>query len=496
LEDEAFRITGNLIDPDCGSATTSMNTPKNGIIEPDVLQCTEGYHWDWATKRCIPNNCPDGYHWEIDQCVPDAPPPPPPVDTKKPAGQILVRDIINGGFRDVALRRTRVVAGRWFKIETIYTDDNGRFQATKRFKNKVNVFVKFKNNSLTTRGLRGARAWQVIFPIKHGLGKYSGDLSNITWTYTSVGYGNERSNRNWWAAQVMNAYLEFNESSTAQGIGILPSDMRILLTSWEGAGGSTPMNYHRDVYAVSDAYIQQFLVRPASAWWGQAYNTVYNNNIILRGMDMSLGYNTLNSWASDKVKQLMYHELGHASHFNKVGQGWWNDLVYAESYEIARFGINGANSPYGTGDDGFLSGYISLAESWAEHVGQTIADRIYGLNSTALFRQGNTYTNNLIIPGSSHINYLEDFSPFRTYDPFRWIPDGLYYDLIDDRNDLFAVPLRVNINDAAFGYTNQQLFNALDADIKNLRDYRVRLLSQNGNSQATEVTQLFNGYGY
>jgi len=132
----------------------------------------------------------------------------------------------------------------------------------------------------------------------------------------------------------------------------------------------------------------------------------------------------------------------------------------------------------------------TIAESWAEHVGQTFADRNYGLNSTSVFRQGNTYTNNLIIAGSSHINYLEDFSPFRTYDPFHWIPDGLYYDLMDARNE--PAPVIDNVQ----GYTNLQFFTALESDVKSIPAFRQRLLQQNGNNQATEVTQLFAQYGY
>ena len=122
--------------------------------------------------------------------------------------------------------------------------------------------------------------------------------------------------------------------------------------------------------------------------------------------------------------------------------------------------------------------------------------RIYEFTSTDAFRQGITYHNNSLIAGSSHINYLEDFSPFRTYDPFHWIPDGLYYDLIDDRNDAFAVPLRVDIDDAVNGYTNRQFFNALEPDIQSIPAFRERLLQQNGNNQVTAVTQLFNRYGY
>lgn len=368
----------------------------------------------------------------------------------------------------------------------------------------MNVFVKFKNHQLTTRGLRGIRIWQSLFPVKHGLGKYSGNLSNITWTYTSAGYGNERSNRNWWAAQLMNAYLEYNENASVLGTGLAPSGMRFLLTAWQDAAGagSTPMNHHRsNVDVPSEAYIQQFIVRPGSAYWAQVYNTLLNSNAVFRGMDMSLGYNTSQAfgpWASDQVKHLMYHELSHAAHFNKVGQNWWADFVYAEAYTISKHGINNSNSPYGTGDDGFISDYISLGESWAEHMGQTITDRAHGFASTGFVGQRTvSYFNDIPIPGlSSHLNYLEDFSPFRTIDPFRWIPDGLYYDLIDDRNDQLVPNPRVLINDAVSGYTNQQMFNALDADVKSLQQFRIRLLQQNSNNQAAQVTQLFGAYGY
>ena len=68
--------------------------------------------------------------------------------------------------------------------------------------------------------------------------------------------------------------------------------------------------------------------------------------------------------------------------------------------------------------------------------------------------------------------------------------------MIDNRNDLFAVPLRVNLNDGVFGFTNQQMFNALESDVKSIPAFRQRLLQQNGNNQATEVTNLFAQYGY
>ncbi|MEO6638534.1 MAG: hypothetical protein ABIN25_09665 [Ginsengibacter sp.] len=70
------------------------------------------------------------------------------------------------------------------------------------------------------------------------------------------------------------------------------------------------------------------------------------------------------------------------------------------------------------------------------------------------------------------------------------------YDLIDNRNDNAIALPRVPLNDNVVGYTNQQLFNALQSDVTTLQQYRVRLLSQNNNNQATGVNTNFTFYGY
>ena len=62
----------------------------------------------------------------------------------------------------------------------------------------------------------------------------------------------------------------------------------------------------------------------------------------------------------------MYHEQAHASHFNKVGEIWWGQLVASELSTIITHPGNA--NPYGDGNDGTASEYISVAESWAENV--------------------------------------------------------------------------------------------------------------------------------
>ena len=91
---------------------------------------------------------------------------------------------------------------------------------------------------------------------------------------------------------------------------------------------------------------------------------------------------------------------------------------------------------------------------------------------------------------NAHINALEDFDPIRTIYPFRWIPSGLYYDLIDTRNE--AVPVVDNVS----GYTNQQIFSALQSDVTSITQFRNQLLQNSGNNQQSQVNTLFTSYGY
>lgn len=152
------------------------------------------------------------------------------------------------------------------------------------------------------------------------------------------------------------------------------------------------------------------------------------------------------------------------------------------------------------------SDLIALGESWAYHMGHFLSDQKYAARISIMDNQGFTYRNGDIVSNATglvvantglnaHVNLLEDFSTDRLNDPDHWIPQGLYYDLIDDRNDRNAVPLRVNLDDVVFGfYTNQRFFSALDPDVRSVDAFRTRLLSENGNNQAAGVNQIFTFY--
>jgi hypothetical protein len=136
-------------------------------------------------------------------------------------------------------------------------------------------------------------------------------------------------------------------------------------------------------------------------------------------------------------------------------------------------------------------------------MGHFMSDLKYTGSSNPSFEQGLEYRNGPILQGgvevantslNAHINLLEDFNPNRMLDDDRWIPQGLFYDLNDNRNDNNQFPVRVPLDDQVVGYTNQQFFNALDPDIRSLPAFRLRSLSENGNNQATGVNAIFTFY--
>lgn len=467
LENEAFRITGNPIDSlQCSGSASTM-------VVLDDPGCPEGTEWDPMLRECVPLD-------------PSDPPSPPP--STLPGGGIKVFD--NTINQEVAVRRTRIRLRRWFKFDYTITDDNGQFTSSRNFR-KVNVKVEFSHpTNLTIRGVRGVRFWQVWLPMSQNIGKYSGDLRNVYYVFQPGTDVRKRQHRNWWAAQMMNSYLEFNTHAQALNIGTVPSNLAVLLTNWgfTGGVGSAPMNKHRvNAGTMPLEWINYFLANPVNAMAAQSANFLMNS-LSLRATDMTLGYNTGTVRRSDRVKALLFHELGHASHFNKVGETWWNSFVFAETSSTVQY--SGVLDPYGDGTNVNSAPIIALGESWAEHVGRTISDRQYGMSSTTAFAHNTSYNNSTARGLSSHLISLEDFSPNFTLDPQRWIPDGIYRDLFDLTNESLPV------NDQVSGYSNLQFFNALDSDVKSMQQFRQRLLSENGNNQATSVNTLFSSYNY
>ena len=286
-----------------------------------------------------------------------------------------------------------------------------------------------------------------------------------------------------------------------------PQKTRIVLSHAQVITGAAPMYAKRLVNIIGPNFIKKIILNsivPA----GQTINALLP--ILKMRVDIAAGYNTNdNTSTSAQLGEQIFHELTHAAHYSKVGNQWYAQFVFAEYTETILDGILSGERPYGDGTRAGSS-YIGLGESWAYYIGHVLTNTKYATANMFVFEQGIAYQNNTIhnivgntITGpvattglNAHLNLLEDFSPVRANDPFRWIPQGLFYDMADDRNDRNALPRRIDLEDEVLNYSSEMFFNALDNDITTIPEYRVRLLNENNNNQFNGVNTIFNFYGY
>jgi hypothetical protein len=175
--------------------------------------------------------------------------------------------------------------------------------------------------------------------------------------------------------------------------------------------------------------------------------------------------------SSEGLCELVFHEFSHASHYNKVGSGYWGNYI---NYIVS-------NNGYGNGlaKDADL---CALGEMWGHHIGwQYTRFKYDSLAEITKFEHDNFTP----VTKGSTISYMR-----------HWIPMGLLLDLQDDTTDIVRINNGVNLIDNANGYTNHMFYNALDSDIKSPQAFRVRLLQENSNLDQTDVNSLFQAYYY
>ncbi len=513
IETEAENIVG-------GGLNNAVQA--NGTVHPNVPQCNPGYHWDYTLLQCVPNNCPPGYLWNGTACVPancqpgyyfngtscvpynNIPPAPAP-DAHIPQGIITVFDTnlpSLGNGSELPVRKLRVVARRWFKEERVFTDVSGHFLFTKHFKNKVRIIEKFKNADAYIYGIRGVRLWQILFPIKRELGIFTSDMSNVMFHNDQEGPVNSKGNRYWAAATTHNAVQEHRDYATQLGFTSPPTTLNIYLTNWGAWAGSssTPLFHKRFLPDLPSSFINTFLVAAGT------YTVVGGilslaATIARENVDLAVDYHTdLATFHSDWLKATVYHEMSHASQYNKLGTNWYSQYVNALLAEIAKHpGANDRFNPYGDGGSATNSPIIALGEAWGYHMEHFLADQQYGVNASDVTEDWGLFRHSTIIPFTAHpyIDAIENNTPTSSADPFGWIPKGIMEDLMDNSVE----PFQTHVNDQVSGFTIAQIFNALQSDVTTMQQYKARLILQNPNppgnpNLSNQITALFASYNY
>ena len=498
LEDEALYLTGNLGDNPADYNTTNgdksyLDTRARRIAFMNNLDC-DCTCPDPNVECVLPGYCFDpgscggggggGGGGGSTNC------------SHYPKGKILVQNKLATDFSYRGVRNVRVVIRRTFKVDRLFTDDNGNFVTTKYFRNNYTILTKFKNQYARTARIRPWALWEQYFPIKINFGRWKNLPCNFEFRINNPTANGTIQTSHWAAATTLNGVIEHREMSQQEAVGVPYASLHILLSKNSKANSGNTYMFNKMIG--SGAVIPPILISSGIAAL-PAVGSVVNLITALwsvRAPDIKFGYggNYLSFLSTDQYCELVYHELSHSAHYTQVGNSWW-----------LNFGLNEYFNP-GSGTYGACcqstSERIAVGEGWAYHFGHYLADLKWGSQCTTFPEQGTdigNFENTLLFSNgggySSQHNFLENYNPKRELflDPNRWLPKGIFNDMMDPTGN---EPPQSQIVDNISGFTNQQFYQALQNDVNSMSDYKARFLQQNNYLQQTQINELFNEYGF
>jgi len=405
-----------------------------------------------------------------------------------PSGVLRVR---NTEMPDIEepVKRVTVKARKFLKLETKLTDNNGRFQMTKKFRNRVTIIVKFKNDLATIRRVDNFFLAFNVFPVKHNLGRWGNDnMNNIQYTFATTGNGtsDRQSEKVWAAATAMNALSDTYEFNRENGISSPPHLNIWLCRGVDAVGNSAPMlNYAADPYfgvnglsAVVVPVINGIITRlsfflntlgPVGIGFA-ALLEVHKAGLLLNMPDITVDYERQVS--STSVYNTFIHEFSHATHFwgmyeqngREAGQYWANEIQYTLQH-------NGYGNRNDAGAEragvieawGYFAGDLYLAKKYTRGIyARNIIARI--LAQRAIFRLDDQefdlrFDAQIQNAGSDNNRYVG------------WIPMGFLNDLNDN------VELGGRHTDNVSGYDVNRIFRSLKNLNNTADDLRTSLIN-------------------
>ena len=356
-------------------------------------------------------------------------------EQRNPSGCIKVQDtqISTAGNCNtyMAVRRVKVILkDTWFTEDEVWTDDRGCFsKRNRKYYGRCWMWVKFTNDRGHIRSARSGivAVWEWLFTVKDYVGRIWGPtFNNINVCYDFSSDAGSTAHYFWSAATVNNALHEYYDFAAQQSLGTPPSNLDIY------AGRNHSYGYAMMADKLTD---KGFLVNnlflggainigavSSSPWLAPFYPlavalTPFTGMLVEFFPDVYIGVEPRNT---DRIKEVAYHEFGHASHYQNLSWGFRND------YWIPNIGRTVRNGGYGVRADN-NSGKTAVIETWGYHIGATIAARAYGTLSTdhclqsdgATCLTGFFFTNTT---GSTYLQALEAYDPNLTADQTSWIP--------------------------------------------------------------------------
>ncbi len=267
-------------------------------------------------------------------------------DKSTPEGRLTIVDEDYCGGKPVGISGVRVSCNTFVKFAHAYTDRDGYYKMDKKFSSDLRYRIVFKNEKGFSIGFN-----MVLVPASVStLGKTGPEGINMTVTKDSDGRLFRRS-------VVNNAAYDYISRCSPDDLNLPapPADLRIwLLSSLEAS--SAVMLHHGAITEMDQV---------------ASYLGAYAKLLSYFLPDITVG--TKGSMDYDRLYSTVCHELSHASHFTKVGSGYWNKYI---GYIINSY-LESGGVTYGNGLDE-EAGYCEIGEMWAYYLESKMYKERYG----------------------------------------------------------------------------------------------------------------------
>ncbi len=262
----------------------------------------------------------------------------------KPSGRISIMDDKLG--KAVGVSCVKLLANVFVKVSSVYTDEDGKYSFSSKFSAKPRYSLCFQNKLGFTIGLN-----LVLVPASVStLGKDNPNGIDVT-------IDSKSDNTLFRRCAVNNAAYDYLQQCSALGVSQPPKNTRFWILNILRPSCCLMMHHG----AILDS-------KMVSNYLG-----VYSAIIRVFAPDIMIGSKGKNGKYSE-LYTCAIHEMAHASHFIKVGTGYWNKYA---SYILSSYLTYG--SCYGTGN-GENAGYCAVGEMWAYHVENMTYKSRYGVN--------------------------------------------------------------------------------------------------------------------
>ena len=273
--------------------------------------------------------------------------------TNCPSGRITIIDDLLDGGTQIPVTGVKVAVNSFVKVSTAYTDEQGRYSINRSYSGKVRYRLVFKNKKGFGIGLNLLLLPGSVSTL--GTGKPEGKSELIT----------NKSDRKLWTRCIANnaAYDYYNWCDDEDSGVMTPSKTLRMWLMDILSDSCAPMARQGTVISIP---VLDDLLREHLGEYAGLLNIFFPDIII--GTKDAQGY--------AQVYSVVWHELAHASHYEKVGNDYWNRYIL---FILTSFLTSGGTT-YGSGHEED-AGLCAVGEMWAYYMQTLLVNTRYGITN-------------------------------------------------------------------------------------------------------------------